>query len=203
MKNTIPKTALSNILIQLCNKDELLALYVARYIAFVLRNPAQRMNTALVFSGVQGSGKSFFFHQLCKAMSTGICSGKISLNETSWLESSFNTYLNAETRIAIFEDYETKLHKTYLEKIKSYIAAELITLNHKGISPQTVPALVSFILLLQNPLKGEERRFQSIHCEKRIDMTEISELPESDYEFINWLLNDLDLSNFSSSSVFI
>lgn len=50
----------------LCNSDKEKFLYVLRWFAWLVQNPGQQAEVALVFKGKQGSGKGFIFNQFAK-----------------------------------------------------------------------------------------------------------------------------------------
>lgn len=56
------------LLLHLCNQDATRALWLARWLAYPLRHPGAKMQSAVIASGVQGAGSSLLFERIIAPM---------------------------------------------------------------------------------------------------------------------------------------
>lgn len=65
---TVTAPHIRMLLLHLCNQDAEQATWVARWLAYPLRNPGAKMKTALLVDGAEGAGKSLFFEKIIGPM---------------------------------------------------------------------------------------------------------------------------------------
>ena len=129
------------------------------WLAFVVQNPGERVNWALLLQGAQGTGKSYFVKLLqlilgdhVKNLDPSAISGRF----TSWAHGSLVVAVE-EIRISGANKYEV------LDRMKPFISNDTVQIEEKGRDHRTVPNFTSYLLLTNHkdaiPLTTGDRRY--------------------------------------------
>lgn len=196
-----PPPAIFALLKHLCNDDDQLTLWVARWIAYPMRNPGAKMRTALVIHDGQGSGKSLFFQYIVKPF-YGV--------RGRWLDNfSINSAFNDWADSARFVISENLTIKNNPALIKSLLTSHSIEINSKGYWPINQPNEMNFIFLYndQQPcfIPVDDRRYMTIEVHEAQPLKfydAVAEEMENDgaTAFCQWLLHGLDMGGFNTST---
>lgn len=130
------------------------------WLAWIVQNPGERMNWALVLQGVEGDGKSFFGSLLRAVMGHS----NVRVLNANVLESSFTGWSYGQC-VTVIE--EPRLHGTnkydVLNKMKTFITNPIIEVHAKGKDPFNIPNTVSYFLPTNYrdalPLSENDRRY--------------------------------------------
>lgn len=129
------------------------------WLAFVVQNPGERVNWALLLQGAQGTGKSYFVKLLqlilgdhVKNLDPSAISGRF----TSWAHGSLVVAVE-EIRISGANKYEV------LDRMKPFISNDTVQIEEKGRDHRTVPNFTSYLLLTNHkdaiPITTGDRRY--------------------------------------------
>lgn len=129
------------------------------WIAFVVQNPGQRINWALLLQGAQGVGKSYFvtvmqhiMGELVRNLDPTAINGRF----TGWAHGALVVAVE-EIRINGTNRYET------LDRMKPFISNATVQIEEKGRDHRTVPNFSSYFLLTNHkdaiPLTSGDRRY--------------------------------------------
>jgi len=129
------------------------------WLAFVVQNPGERINWALLLQGAQGTGKSYFVKLLQLVLGEHVRNldpTAISGRFTSWAHGSLVVAVE-EIRISGTNKYEV------LDRMKPFISNDTVQIEEKGRDHRTVPNFTSYLLLTNHkdaiPLTTGDRRY--------------------------------------------
>ena len=155
------------------------------WLAFVIQNPGERINWALLLQGAQGTGKSYFVKLLQLILGDHVRNldpSAISGRFTGWAHGSLVVAVE-EIRISGTNKYEV------LDRMKPFISNDTVQIEEKGRDHRTVPNFTSYLLLTNHkdaiPLTSGDRRycvlFSRVQSEKQLFSELGSEKQASDY----------------------
>lgn len=138
--------------------------FILDWFSWVIQNPHLNPQTALVFWGEQGSGKSFFAEKILKAL----------FPENTYLDSDmaifsqFTSDMERAKFVAIEEADGTKL-KDYQNKQKALITGEYRRSEGKGAEAKWIQNCTAFIFTSNAPysvpVESSDRRFSVFHVD--------------------------------------
>jgi hypothetical protein len=203
-----------NILQLLCNKDDDKINYVLDWLAFLLQHPESRNQTALHFSGVQGTGKNLIFGIICDYLGKfGNNNGNIDFITG---KNKFNMTLFDKK---LYVCNECMNDTKELGKIKSFITESNLSLEEKNQPIFYTKNLINLVILSNhfetNTIEDNDRRFSFFYSslkpyneefyanlfEKDENGTKIIK-KEISYNFINFLLSR-DIKNYNECKPYI
>lgn len=129
------------------------------WMCFVIQNPGQRVNWALLLQGSQGTGKSFFVHVmqlvlggLVRNLDPAAIAGRF----TGWAHGALMVAVE-EIRISGTNRYEV------LDRLKPFLTNPTIQIEEKNRDHRTVPNFTSYFMLTNHkdaiPLTSGDRRY--------------------------------------------
>lgn len=137
------------------------------WMAFVYRNPGLRVRWGLLLWGVEGNGKTFFFHVLQRLMGRNakvVSTDLIDSQFTNWAVGSCVTAIE-EIRINGSNKYRI------LDKLKPMISNDTLAHEPKGASSHTVPNFASYMMMTNHidavPMSDNDRRYCVIFTKQR------------------------------------
>ena len=138
----------------LCEDNVTYAEYVLNFLAHIIQYPAELTRTALVFKGIQGSGKGIFFNWFGKNI-IGLKYHYTTADPTNI--TVHNDHLNGKILINLDE---VRAADTYAaaSQLKNKITEPIITLQNKYVKPFTVENYGRYIFFSNqdNPVKVED-----------------------------------------------
>lgn len=185
------------LLLNLCDGDRDRALWVLRWLAYPLRNEGAKMATALLVSGVSGSGKSLFFEQVIKPLY-----GNRAITPRQPLNSQFNDWMNSKLFVLIDE---LRLSPSIAPRVKQLISSPTILINTKGYQEKVERNSMNFVFMsgAATPLNDDtnDRRFMVIAPRKALPQAVYAgvaqEIATGGIEaFHHFLLQQLDTDDF-------
>lgn len=144
------------------------------WMGYVVQNPGQRVNWAILMQGVEGDGKSFFM----QLMATAMGSKHISVVKPKNLEEGFNGWAEGH-RLVFVEEVKMHGHNRFdvLNSIKDLITNTAIAIRRMRTDTYTVPNMASYMLTTNfkdaMPLsRGDTRYFVMFSRFTRIEQVE-------------------------------
>ena len=138
----------------LCEDNPIYAEYVLNFLAHIIQRPAELTRTALVFKGVQGTGKGIFFNWFGKNI---IGSKYYYMTADPANITVYNDHLNGKILINLDE---ARAADTYAaaSQLKNKITEPTITLQNKYVKPFTVENYGRYVFFSNqdNPVKVED-----------------------------------------------
>lgn len=129
------------------------------WMTYVIQNPGQRVNWALLLQGAQGTGKTYFatvLSGILQHLVTSLEPAAIAGRFTGWAHGS-QAVVVEEVRISGANKYEV------LDRLKPYITNDTIQIEEKGRDHRTVPNFSSYFMLTNHkdavPLGAGDRRY--------------------------------------------
>lgn len=101
--------------------------YFIRWLGWIIQNPTEKLPTAIIFQGKQGSGKGTFKTHVLDMIFGSNCQ---EINQTH-LESSFNEYLLGKQIIVANEVMHNDNRQTLPNVLKNLVTDPIITINRK------------------------------------------------------------------------
>lgn len=205
---SLPNTPIVALLMHLCNQDEDLALFVARWIAFPLIRKGTKMDTALVVIGPNNVGKSLFFEHIVTRLHPEYARATIRKEE---FLGRFNGW-TAQKNYVVVDDFNPMWQSdaTGNEWVaKAYLSSGSFRRNEKAREPVSQVNRMNFVFLSFRPAETEStRRFIVINTpeprEEEFYGKLFANLSDNHIEdFKHWLLHGLDMRGFNRSSTFI
>ena len=137
------------------------------WMAFVYRNPGLRVRWGMLLWGVEGNGKTFFFHVLQRLMGRN---AKVA--STDLIDSQFTNWAVGSCVTAIEEIRINGSNKyRILDKLKPMISNDTISHEPKGASSHTVPNFASYMMMTNHmdavPMSDNDRRYCVIFTKQR------------------------------------
>jgi hypothetical protein len=157
---------IKELLINLCNKDEKSYNYFNNWLGWQIQNPTEKLPTAIIFQGRQGSGKGTLKSAVLDNIFGNNC---IEINQTH-LESTFNEYLLGKQIIVANEVMHNDNRQTLPNVLKNLVTDKEITISRKfkrEIQGNNYTHWI-FCTNSDNPIKIEEddRRYTVMYSEK-------------------------------------
>lgn len=190
---------------KLCENNEDHKNWLLKYLAYILKKPAERCQVALVFKGKQGDGKSMFFEFFGRLI------GMDYFISSKSIETLCGRFANLSNKLLVCHD-ETSGKDTFANEgdLKNKITDPTLRVEMKGIQETESPNYTHLVFLSNNdtPVKVDQgdRRFVIFHTtsfngdkdEKDIHFTKLSALFNNDKvirQFYDELM-EIDVSDF-------
>lgn len=186
----------------LCSSDEEFE-HLANMLAFMVQRLGEKLMSAIVLVGPQGTGKSFVGHVMRELLGTHNTAEVTSTH----IKSDFNQFMEAKL-LVIVEEIMAMGRLEVMNTLKPYITQPTVTINAKHLRPYSIENLANFLFLsnFEDALKLEdkERRFFIV-------MKDGEPMPQEYYDrlwawekenrgiILDWLLSR-DLSGFNPAS---
>jgi hypothetical protein len=131
------------LLSHLCNGVEELETWIARWLAYPLRNAGAKMETSIIMHGDEGSGKNFFFEKVVKAIygEYGYVIGN------AQLESNFNDWASMKLFMVADEVVTRAELKQMKGKLKYLVSGDTVIVNPKGLPEHSEANQMNFVFL--------------------------------------------------------
>jgi len=179
------------------------ASHFADMLAFMVQNPGQKLKSAAIVVGKQGTGKSYVGDIMRVLLGEHNCS----VIETNELKSDYNSYME-DKLFASVEELMAFGRRDVANTLKPLITQLVIPLRKKYANGRSIPNTVNFLIFTNHwdalSLEQGERRFFVIgtDAEKRSNAyyDQLWDWTEKNYGVIlNWLLKR-DLSGFNPNA---
>jgi hypothetical protein len=142
----------------LCDGDEDLFDYVIQWLANMIQTPQDKPGTALSFQGGQGSGKGAFKRYIASILGPHL----LQLEGSEQLLGRFNDALAAKLMVFVDEMFWLGA-KAGIERVKSFITEDEITVERKYVSAFTIKNDARFVFATNRdhaaPAEADDRRF--------------------------------------------
>lgn len=188
----------------MCGNDLDVYQWILKWIAYPLQNPGAKMATSIINYGIEGTGKSFLWEVVVKAMygRYGFTVGQAQLESafTSW--KSHKLFVVAEEVVSRAE----KAH--YKGQIKHMITGNTHVINEKHLPEREEDNLMNFVFLSNNtqPLELDygDRRYLALFMGQTQPNTYYEQLgqwvKDGGVEAFYHYLMELDLGDFGPHS---
>lgn len=183
------------LLLHLCNQDAEQATWVARWLAYPLRHPGAKMQTALLVAGVQAAGKSLLFEKVVGPMygSQAQLGGVLPRR-------TFNGWAIGK-RYAVLQ--EIQLADLATGTIKSLIASPNIVVRRHGMPDIAISNNLNVVLMTADDVQqpGDGRRLVALEPQHPLPV-ELAAAVMHEIEngglvdFHQYLTQELDMGNF-------
>jgi hypothetical protein len=182
-------------------------------LAYTIQNPEDRLPTALLLTGVKGSGKDTLKTIIEKTLGT---QNVFNLDQSA-LESSFNAYIGKSQVIFCNEIHNWKDPTRIFNILKNFATNKKITVNEKFMPPYTANNY-AFMLLATNdfkfrPVDESDRRYSVFFQDKKLDenisnksfesLMDLINNPEhenetySEFHYFYWYLCNLEIKDIN------
>jgi len=162
--------------------------WICNWVAGIFQNPVRKVPTAIIFQGVQGTGKGLFSSVMRKLLQENFF--QIGLNE---MDSDYNGWLFGRLLVIGNEikHYENKL--TIPDKLKNWVTDEFVSIREMYKPPYIANNYARFIFnsnhLLPLSLEKSDRRYSTFKSPTKL---------ENKY-YLQFKANeDMEISNFLS-----
>lgn len=187
---------IEELMMNLCNNNKEYYDYLNKWLAWIIQNPLEKLPTAIILQGRQGSGKGTFKNLILDEIFGHNCQ---EINQTH-LESSFNEYLLGKQIIVANEVMHNENRQTLPNVLKNLVTDKTITISRKFKKEIVGKNYTHWIFCTNNdnPLKIDEddRRysvFYSNKVRKGLVSELIKDLPYQKEQYISYL-KTLDVS---------
>lgn len=187
---------IEELMMNLCNNNKEYYDYLNKWLAWIIQNPLDKLPTAIILQGRQGSGKGTFKNLILDEIFGHNCQ---EINQTH-LESSFNEYLLGKQIIVANEVMHNENRQTLPNVLKNLVTDKTITISRKFKKEIVGKNYTHWIFCTNsdNPLKIDEddRRysvFYSNKVRKGLVSELIKDLPYQKEQYISYL-KTLDVS---------
>ena len=157
---------IQDLILNLVGGDEKSYIYFNKWLAWIVQNPTDKLPTAIIFQGKQGSGKGTFKNLILDNIFGSNCQ---EINQTH-LESSFNEYLCGKQIIVANEVTHNENRLTLPNVLKNLVTDPLITISRKFKKEITGRNFTHWIFCSNsdNPIKidVDDRRYSVFQSEK-------------------------------------
>ena len=157
---------IKELIMNLCGNDELSYNYFNNWLGWIIKNPTEKLPTAIIFQGMQGSGKGTLKNLVLDRIFGNNCQ---EINQTQ-LESSFNEYLMGKQIIMANEVMHNENRQTLPNVLKNLVTDEYITISRKFRKEIVARNYTHWIFCTNNdnPLKIDEddRRYNVFYSKK-------------------------------------
>lgn len=190
------------LLSHLCDGNEEIETWIARWLAYPLRNPGAKMETSIIMHGDEGSGKNFFFEKVVKAIygEYGYVIGN------AQLESNFNDWASMKLFMVADEVVTRAELKQMKGKLKYLISGDSIIINPKGMPEHAEKNQMNFVFLSNEltplALDKTDRRYLVIWTPPALSrefyVGVAEEIERGGIEaFYHYLMYELDMGDFN------
>jgi len=184
----------------LANNDETQSEYILNWIAHIIQMPYKRTNTCLVFSSIQGVGKTIIIDLLGKMM------GKDYYLSTNSLDAVLGHFTSSGANKLLVNFNETNWGgDVKMEgKFKSFITDDIYKLEMKGKDPIYINNLANSIISSNKDwlvaMTRDDRRFNLMECKnEKLSKEKALKILDTDLQHLfNYFMNR-DISNFDPS----
>jgi hypothetical protein len=137
------------------------------FMAYVYANPGQRVRWGMLLWGIEGNGKTYFFHVLQLLMGRNA-----TVINTSMIERPFNDWAVGACLIGIEEIRISGTNKwRVLDQLKPMISNDSIAVEPKGASRYHAPNFASYLMTTNHqdavPMSDNDRRYCVIFTRHR------------------------------------
>lgn len=186
----------------LCSSDEEFE-HLANMLAFMVQRLGEKLMSAIVLVGPQGTGKSFVGHVMRELLGAHNTAEVTSAQ----IKSDFNQFMEAKL-LVIVEEIMALGRIEVMNTLKPYITQPTLTINAKHLRPYSIENLSNFLFLsnFEDALKLEDRERRYF-----VVMRDGQPMPQEYYDhlwawekenrsvILDWLLSR-DLSRFNPAS---
>lgn len=133
------------------------------WLAYVYRNPGERLNWTILLQGAEGAGKSYI-----QVLMSHLMGQNAKPLEPSSLESRFTSWGHGSV-LTIVEEIKISGSSQYatMDRLKPFITNEIVQIEEKGRDPRIVPNFTNYLFLSNHkdaiPVKYGNRRFCIIY----------------------------------------
>jgi putative DNA primase/helicase len=186
----------------LCNKNDEIFTWICQWLAFPLQHVGAKMQTAvLMHSRVHGSGKSFFFDGVMRAVYGEYCR---TFGQAE-LESQYNDWIS-QALFGVFEEVLSRSQRySHTGTLKQMITGEKVRINQKYMQGWEESNHLNCVFLSNEveplPVEPSDRRLLVIWPEEKL-LDELQTGVDAELKaggaaaFYDWLLR-VDTSNFT------
>ena len=181
------------------NNNPDLYTWVLRWLAYPIQHPGAKMRTALIFHGLQGTGKNLFFETVMAIYGEY---GRII--DQAAIESQFNDW--ASRKLFMIADEVVARQELYhvKNKLKSFVTGEWIRINPKTVAAHDEKNHCNIVYLSNEtqplPIDQDDRRHFVIWTPARLEEDSYhavrDELKAGGREALHHYLLSLDLGDF-------
>jgi phage/plasmid primase-like uncharacterized protein len=190
------------LLSHLCDGNEDLELWIARWLAYPLRNPGAKMETSIIMHGDEGSGKNFFFEKVVKAIygEYGYVIGN------AQLESNFNDWASMKLFMVADEVVTRSELRQMKGKLKYLVSGDTVIVNPKGLPEHSEANQMNFVFLSNElqplALDKTDRRYLVVWTPPALMLDfyigVAQEIAAGGIEaFYHYLVHELDMGDFN------
>jgi hypothetical protein len=190
------------LLSHLCNGVEEMETWIARWLAYPLRNAGAKMETSIIMHGDEGSGKNFFFEKVVKAIygEYGYVIGN------AQLESNFNDWASMKLFMVADEVVTRAELKQMKGKLKYLVSGDTVIVNPKGLPEHSEANQMNFVFLSNElqplALDKTDRRYLVVWTPPALDRSfyvgVANEIAAGGIEaFYHYLVHELDMGDFN------
>jgi phage/plasmid primase-like uncharacterized protein len=190
------------LLSHLCDGNEEMELWIARWLAYPLRHPGAKMETSIIMHGDEGSGKNFFFEKVVKAIygEYGYVIGN------AQLESNFNDWASMKLFMVADEVVTRSELKQMKGKLKYLVSGETVIVNPKGMPEHSEKNQMNFVFLSNElqplALDKTDRRYLVVWTPPALASAfyvgVANEIDAGGIEaFYHYLVHELDMGDFN------
>lgn len=123
----------------LCAGDKKAATYLIQWLAHIFQKPAEKPTVAILMKSAEGTGKGALYGLLKKMLGANA----EQVNGIYQLTGRFNALL--AKRLLVFADEVDMTTKAVFDRAKGIISEPTISLELKGVDPESIPNLARFI----------------------------------------------------------
>lgn len=176
--------------------------WIARWLAYPLRNPGAKMETSIIMHGDEGSGKNFFFEKVVKAIYGEY--GYVIGNQQ--LEAPFNDWASMKLFMVADEVVTRAELKQMKGKLKYLVSGDTIIINPKGLPEHSEWNQMNFVFLSNElqplALDKTDRRYLVVWTPpaltKEFYISVAEEIEQGGIQaFYHYLMYELDMGDFN------
>lgn len=161
---------ISEVIYNLCDNNVEQYTYICKWLAWIITHPLDRIPTALIFQGVQGSGKTAFTDLVLKPLFE---TNMRYINQVD-IDSDFNDFMFGVQLIIANEVIHNDNKMVVSDKLKNYVADNNIPLKRKFKNTLNIKNYCNFIFQTNNmlPLRmdADDRRYSVFKSSNKIDI---------------------------------
>jgi len=154
------------LIMNLCGDDTKNYDYFNKWLGWIIQRPTEKLPTAIIFQGAQGSGKGTLKNCVLDQIFGNNCQ---EINQTQ-LEASFNDYLLGKQIMMANEVMHNENRQTLPNVLKNLVTDEYLTINIKFKKPLVARNYCHWIFCTNsdNPIKldSDDRRYSVFYSEK-------------------------------------